>query len=54
MGAEFCRPQAGFELAVALARASADVARSWTKALRGLANAPDPEGYLDKERDSWD
>jgi AbrB family looped-hinge helix DNA binding protein len=28
--------------------------RSWTKALRGLAKAPYPEGYLNEERDSWD
>jgi AbrB family looped-hinge helix DNA binding protein len=28
--------------------------RSWTKALRGLANEPYPESYLNKERDSWD
>jgi len=28
--------------------------RSWTEALRGLANQPYPEGYLDEERDSWD
>ena len=26
---------------------------SWTKALRGLANKPYPEGYLKEERDSW-
>ena len=28
--------------------------RSWTKALRGLANQPYPQGYLDGEHDSWD
>jgi AbrB family looped-hinge helix DNA binding protein len=28
--------------------------KSWTKALRGLATERYPEGYLDKERDSWD
>ena len=28
--------------------------RSWSKALRGLANQPYPEGYLDQERASWD
>jgi AbrB family looped-hinge helix DNA binding protein len=28
--------------------------RSWTKALRGLASQPYPEGYLDRERTSWD
>jgi len=28
--------------------------RSWTKTLRGLAKASYPEGYLNKERDSWD
>jgi AbrB family looped-hinge helix DNA binding protein len=27
---------------------------SWTKALRGLATKPYPEGYLKEERDSWD
>ena len=27
--------------------------RSWTKALRGLANEPYPEDYLNKERDAW-
>ena len=28
--------------------------RSWTKALRGLANEPYPKGYLNQERNSWD
>jgi AbrB family looped-hinge helix DNA binding protein len=28
--------------------------RSWTKALGGLAKQTYPEGYLDKERASWD
>jgi AbrB family looped-hinge helix DNA binding protein len=28
--------------------------RFWTKALRGLASQPYPEGYLDGERTSWD
>jgi len=28
--------------------------RSWTKALRGLANEPYSESYLNEERDSWD
>ena len=27
---------------------------SWTKALRGLANEPYPQGYLNEERGSWD
>jgi AbrB family looped-hinge helix DNA binding protein len=26
---------------------------SWTKALRGLAKRPYPQGYLKKERESW-
>ena len=29
-------------------------AAAWTKALRGLAGQPYPEGYLDRERASWD
>jgi AbrB family looped-hinge helix DNA binding protein len=28
--------------------------RSWTKVLRGLANRQYPDGYLNRERDSWD
>jgi len=28
--------------------------RSWTKALRGLANPAYPEGYRNEERASWD
>ena len=27
--------------------------RSWTKALRGLANPAYPDGYLSEERASW-
>ena len=27
---------------------------SWSKALRGLARQSYPEGYLDRERASWD
>jgi len=27
---------------------------SWTRALRGLAKEPYPDGYLKKERDSWE
>ncbi len=27
--------------------------RSWAKTLRGLATETYPEGYVNKERDSW-
>jgi AbrB family looped-hinge helix DNA binding protein len=27
--------------------------RSWTKALRGLASQPYPEGYIEDDRASW-